>query len=480
MIATLYGEELKAVTRGRFAWAGAAVILLAVGGVAAVGTQDTWLDGYGIVAYGLVPLGFIPIAAMMMASPRANRFVEQVFTAPVRRGEWFAAKLLVLFTLAAAYYIALMPMMLVYVGHVGMPLLLKEFLAWTPALLLISVCVGALIGVLFIGRSLAAPAGASMGVLLAYAGLVPLQELLVAQDNGATRSGHLTLISPAVLSKNALGFALVAHSVPAATAMTWVSLAVVVIGSLALAAYVYLKAQGVETWEATRAQKWIIALSLGAMILFPAFFADTNYDRPAPSANSAPSIARIFARAGSSLALVAKGAAMPVPCCGTILNRDEWPYGTDMATERDLLLLLPVDSEHHVQSIKADVSGENGLKADAAPEVLNPAEPRLEKQDYAGDSGPAGADGRHIASGWVMRIPVTLTPTQPWDIGGDRYPLKVSANYQVEGEQAPRVFSARAAIDAQVSSAIYEMALAGGILPALCLFAAFLRWRRTR
>jgi hypothetical protein len=31
---------------------GAAVILLAVGGLATVGTQDTWLDGYGIIAYG--------------------------------------------------------------------------------------------------------------------------------------------------------------------------------------------------------------------------------------------------------------------------------------------------------------------------------------------------------------------------------------------------------------------------------------------
>jgi hypothetical protein len=48
-IAILYGEELKATMRGRFAWLGAAVILLAVGGLATVGTQDTWLDGYGII-----------------------------------------------------------------------------------------------------------------------------------------------------------------------------------------------------------------------------------------------------------------------------------------------------------------------------------------------------------------------------------------------------------------------------------------------
>ena len=47
---TLYFEELKAMTRGRFAWLGAAVVLLAIGVLATVGTQDTWLDGYGVVA----------------------------------------------------------------------------------------------------------------------------------------------------------------------------------------------------------------------------------------------------------------------------------------------------------------------------------------------------------------------------------------------------------------------------------------------
>ena len=98
-VVTLYVEELKATMRGRFAWLGAAVVLLAVGGLATVGTQDTWLDGYGIIAYGLVPLAFIPLAAGFIASARASRFVESVFTAPVRRGDWLAAKILVLLTL---------------------------------------------------------------------------------------------------------------------------------------------------------------------------------------------------------------------------------------------------------------------------------------------------------------------------------------------------------------------------------------------
>src|SRR5579859_2744976 len=109
-IGTLFVEELRATVRGRFALVGAGVVLFAVGCVATVGTQDTWLDGYGIIAYFLVPLAFIPLAAAFLASPRANRFLERVFSAPVARRDCVLAKMLDLFPLAAAYYIALVPM----------------------------------------------------------------------------------------------------------------------------------------------------------------------------------------------------------------------------------------------------------------------------------------------------------------------------------------------------------------------------------
>ncbi len=466
--------------RGRFALLGAGVILLAVGCVATVGTQDTWLDGYGVIAYFLVPLAFIPLAAVALASPRANRFVESVFTAPVERRHWLTAKILVLVTIAAAYYLALVPMMLVYAHHVGLPLLLRKLLLWAPSLLVASIAIGTLIGVLFIGESIAAPAATGMGVLLAYAGFVPLQELLVAQGNGATRTGHLTLASPAVLLKNAFGFTLAVGSIPAATTWTWISLLVVVIGAFALAVWAFLRVQGVETWEATRGQRWILSLGIALIIVLPVVMADTNYDAPAPHGTNAPSVQRLFARAGSTLALTLPGGQPPARCCSTILNRDEWPpLGTDETTRRDLLLLLPVDATQRVTDLHLQVVGENGLEVVAGPDALAPAPEALETRTYANDLGPAAADGHHVVTGWVARIPVTLTPTKPWDVGGDRYPLRVTATYQVAGESQMRTFSARAAVDAQVSSAIYEMGIASAILPLVCFGAAFRRWRRT-
>jgi ABC-type transport system involved in multi-copper enzyme maturation permease subunit len=479
-VAIIYVEELKATLRGRFAWIGAAVVLLAVGGLATVGTQDTWLDGYGIVAYGLVPMAFVPFAAGFIASPRVSRFVESLFTSPVQRGDWFAAKVLVLLTFSAAYYAALLPMMAVYAAHVGIPPLLRDFLMWTPGILLVSVAVGTLIGVLFIGRSIAAPAATGMGVLLAYAALLPLQELMVAQSNGATRTGHLTLASPAVLLKNGLGFALAVGSIPATTTMTWVCLGVLTIGAGTLAAWVFVRAQGAETWEATGGQRWTIGLAIAALTVLPSLVADTNYDQPAPRHNGAPAIRGVFSRSGSSLAMVERGRPVPARCCGTILNRDDlMAMGTDRETLRDLLLLLPVESSQPVTDLHIDIVGENGLQARAnEPTTLDHSASSLERRDYANGSGPADRDGRRIANGWVARVAVVLNPTHPWDIGGDRYPLTVTATYRVGNE--PRTFSSRAAIDAQVPNGIYEMGAASAVLPLCCVILAIARWRRTR
>ena len=40
-----------------------------------------------------------------------------------------------LFTGAGAYYLALVPMLLVYTHHVGLPFLLERFLVWAPGIL---------------------------------------------------------------------------------------------------------------------------------------------------------------------------------------------------------------------------------------------------------------------------------------------------------------------------------------------------------
>lgn len=480
-VETLYLEELKATMRGRFAWLGAGVILLAIGGLATVGTQDTWLDGYGIIAYFVVPLAFIPLAAGMIASPRANRFVESVFTAPVARRDWFLAKVLVLLTLAAAYYLALIPMMVVYVHYVGLPLLLSKFTIWAPGILVASIAIGVLIGVLFIGRSIAAPAATGMGILLLYAGLLPLQELMVAQGRGGSRTAHLALASPAVLLKNALGFALAAGNIPTTTGRTWISIGFVVVVAFVLATWVFLRSQGVETWEASRAQGWTIALAIAVIFFFPILFADSNYDNRAPAPNNAPAMRGLSWRGSSNLGLTAPGGQLPARCCSPILNHNDWPsLFTDQGTRRDLFILLPVEANQRITDLHIELAGENGLQVSADPSVLAEVSQHLETRTYPNDLGPATPDGHHVGTGWIARVPVSLNPTRPWDTGGMRYPLTATLNYRVEGDDQPRMLKARAAVEAQIGSALVAMGVASSILPLICFAAAIKRWRRTR
>jgi hypothetical protein len=476
---TLYKEELRALMRGRFAWLGAAVVLLGLGGLSAVATQDSWLDGYGTIAYFLAPVCFLPLAAGTMANPRANRFVESVFTAPVDRRKWFFAKILVLLTVALAYYLAVAPLAAVYVANVGMPYLLAMYLLWTPGILVVCIAVGTLVGVLFIGRSVAPPVATGVGIMLVYAVLTPLQELLVARGFGSTATGHVTLVSPLVLLKNGLGFTLATGAIPETTVWTWVCLTIVVAGSFALAAWIFLRAQGVESWEANSRQRFIIAFGVLALVLVPAIFGDTNYDKAAPAQNGAPSIPGLFLRGGGQLALVEPGAGLPATCCDTLLNRDKWPsLPTDQTTHQDLLLFLPVDANERLVQLNVKVVGQSGLDIKMSPPVDLLGD--LKTHVYAPGVGPADADGHRVKEGWVARIPIDLTPTTPWDIGGIRYPIDVAVTYAVDGGSRPNTLNARAAVEAHVPNALAEMAVVGAVLPMVCAAAMFNRWRRTR
>jgi hypothetical protein len=277
-----------------------------------------------------------------------------------------------------------------------------------------------------------------------------------------------------VLLKNALGFTLAVGSIPATTALTWISLLAIVIGAFALAVCVFLRAQGVETWETTQGQRWTIAIAIAAIILLPVMLADSNYDAPVPAANLAPVLRGIGGRASGSLALVPSGGELPARCCSPLLNREVAPLATDELTRRDMLLLLPVDAAQSVTDLHVQIVGENGLQVTTYPPK------QLEAHTYVNDAGPAADNGHRIVKGWVARIPLTMMPTKPWDIGGNRYPLNVTATYNVASDPQTRKFSARGAIEAQVSSAIYEMGAASSVLPLICLGAAFARWRRTR
>jgi hypothetical protein len=257
------------------------------------------------------------------------------------------------------------------------------------------------------------------------------------------------------------------------------AIAAVVAGALVIGTWTFLRLQGVETWEATRREGWLLATAITALCVVPVAIADRNYDVAAPRPNTAPAIPGLFARGNGSFALADPGGPMPLRCCGTMLNRDATPVATDEDTKQDLLILLPVETTHTVTRVAVGLDAQSGLTATVG-QGSSPATPALEPHTYDTDVGPVAPDGHHIKTGWVARVPVTVHPTRPWDIGGNRYPLTIAVTYEVEGDPMPRTITARTAVNAQVASGMYEMAAAGSILPLCCFAAAFVRWRRTR
>jgi hypothetical protein len=163
-----------------------------------------------------------------------------------------------------------------------------------------------------------------------------------------------------------------------------------------------------------------------------------------------------------------------------VVNRDTSAIPTEQTTRWDLLVMLPVEASQPINDLHVTVSGEGGLGITLDPMTAQLSAENLETRDYPNDSGPPTADGRHITRGWVARVPVAVTPEHIWDIGGMRYPFDVIATYRVGDAPQPHTFNARAALDAQVAPAIYEMGAASSLLPLVCVVAAIRRWRRTR
>jgi hypothetical protein len=48
---------------------------------------------------------------------------------------------------------------------------------------------------------------------------------------------------------------------------------------------------------------------------------------------------------------------MPGRCCGSVMNREDWPLGTDQPSQRDLLLLLPVETSAQVTNLNTKNCG---------------------------------------------------------------------------------------------------------------------------
>ena len=193
--------------------------------------------------------------------------------------------------------------------------------------------------------------------------------------------------------------------------------------------------------------------------------ADTNYDAPAPPANSAPADPRpVRASRQQPGAGPCPAASCPrAAAARSSIATNGRHSGTDEPTRPGIssssCRWTPRDRS---TDLHVEIAGQNGLEVDrgsaaAAGDGRQHLEVRRHDRTGVRPRPTATASRR---AGW-RASPSRWIPTHPWDIGGDRYPLERHGDVsRRRRRQQPRTFSARGAVDAQVASAIYEMGAA--------------------
>lgn len=468
----LYLEEMKGLARGRFGFAGAAVVALALGLLAILlSGEGDGTTGFHVLAYGILPLLFGPLAASSIASPRANRFVEALFTAPVTRGRWLTAKLLALLTVGAAYLVLTLPFIGVAHLTIGVHDDTWAFLLMGACGIVFAIALGLFAGVSFPGRSAAAPASLAGGALvLSFFAIPVLSTALQAAlpSEGLIRVLHL---SPHVLAMEAVQLPFDPYQpTPAHPERSALAFGLVVAGLLALAYRAFLRDQGIDAWEASPARRAALALAATMLLLSPVAVASAKYDPadevdrihlPFPN-GAAPTAAAHVARPGESAALVDFGDFWAG------MGRGDRSLEANRENARDLLVALPVPAGVALLDVEVRLEGTNGL-AVAENAVWRAA--RIEGEPATFPGGTAGQ---------AIRVPVSLLPDDARGYTSNFYGLQVNLTYRAEGNETLREGAAFIPVHAEISGAALRLGLAalpGFAIPATAAIARRLRTR---
>lgn len=464
-------EEARALPRGRFVLPGAALLatlLAAMGVLVATSLDGVW--SFALVAYGILPAALAGYAAAQMASLRATRFGQALYTTPVRSGQVLAARLLVALGLGALYLLATLPFLAIAAWHVDVDARVVRALLQGLGILAFAAAFGTMVGVLLAGRSIAGPAilGAGFTLLSFFAMTFTMGMLHMPADADPVvlRALH---VSPHVLLSDARGVVAGDTGVAAEDPARALGLyAAETLACVAIAAFAYTRAQGPEGWEGPRARRVALVALAVATLLLPVAAADVSYERVPGFAKQGRGWSS-EARNGSVL-LVPPGAEAPdfgERHSGTL----ERPLLLDRPNARDLLVLVPAPAGRALLGVEVTVEPGPSLEADAGRfalgDVPDAARGRMDPDAWGG--GWEGA---------VLRVPVVLTPRDALDLTANAYSLQVNVTYRVEGEAEERDTQVLAALRGDVAWVRTQMALAGA--PAVLLAAGAALSRRVR
>ncbi len=413
----LYWEELRALARGRFLFFGLAALFAFVGLLGfGAGPNAGGLWPFLFLTYAVIPSSFAAFAAVQIAGPRANKFVQAVFTAPVRRGTYILAKIMVCLTVGVLYLVMTSGFLLVYLFHVGVPGLYADFLLVLAGMILFGTAYGIFLGVVFTGRSVAAPV--SLGVLPIFLTLaVPFLIVSMGESNRFLRELYVRLahLSPHVnlLEGNSTlpGGAQAKH----AEVTLWIFLAATV-ALLGLAVWIYLFHQSVEMWDGADVWKPLLVLLGAALVLAPAIAPAMTYESESQFDPGSHEPGQGYSAQGF---LVAEGARLTSDGIrGDGRSDPNLVLTLGKTTSAQLALLFSTPPGRDFMTIQVHAEGDDGLEVTGAKNKLLAD---IQETELLPGFRP---DEQFL----VVRVPVRLEPTRAEGLTGVQYDIFVWTN----------------------------------------------------
>ena len=469
-VLTLAREEIRALPRNAFALGATGAVLALFAPVAAfLYAEEDGLVLPLVFAWLVAQLVVAIVLAARVAAARRSRFVESLYTTPLRQPTWLLAQAAVGVVLAALVLVAQVPFILVYVLHLGLPP--QPMALVTGALLMgaFAVALGLFCGVAVGEAGPGAAAGLAGGIAFAsflgfiFHGVALLEEPASAAVVRVTSLSPLTLVTDAL----GLGFFRVAPADP------WRPLVGVVAMTLALAAgawVAYTRAQSPLGWDSgSRAAKAVVAALAAVALVVPVATAELDFE-------ALPEEPPVY-RPGehTHLAFVPRGApvAQQTFSFAGIAGSPGLSLGKDV--ELDALVLLSARPETTVRDVRIEVVGSDRVRVVAGGTLSVPDGRSEEGVARRGSDGALLPDEPRIP---VFRVPVTLRLLSVDTLGESDAPVEARTSFLANGTELRSV--ATLVLKGQVDGVHWQLGLAGLPVPALALGALVRRSLSTR
>ena len=469
-LSTLVVEELRSLLRNVFALAAVAVVLalLALAGAFALGGAGA-IDGFLLLMWVVAPLGVSIVLATRVASARRSRFVDSLYTTPLRQPTWLAAQAIVGAVMAAFVLLVTAPFVLVYAAHLGAPPNALGLLLTGVAVGAFAVAFGLFCGVIVGDAGGGAAAGlAGGGAALSFVAFVVQGVLNTGSPEPLAlqviRVMHLSPITLAVEGSGLTLFGVIPSS-PTPAALGLIALA---LGMLAAAWLAFTRHQGPLGWE-PRAGSWLVPLLVVASIALPIATANVDY-------HAIPDDRSIRFNPGdhTKIGFVAQGAPIDNVSFSpftTLRNRPLW-FGQDNAF--DMLVMLDVPANASIRDVHVATAGGASFIVDGGTlDMVGAALPE------GTATAPAFFDeARDATPSPVFRVPVVFHPVKANAILYAHANIAINTTFVADGQ--PYASNGSIPLTTHVPHASAQLLAAGAPLPLAFATGAIARKLKTR